>query len=306
MYSRLAFHYLRGGEGEALEIATPSEAETGPLDRLVLEWAPRPEHPFSGKLYYDGVRYRLWVGGLGWYVIDPRARRILVPQTAEVILREERLWGIPLALCVLQRGDLPLHAAAVEVGGSAVILAAPGRYGKSTLAAAFVRAGHRVLSEDMTCVRTAPEPAVIPGPAMLRVRRDVLRSTEPVDARPLAEIDDRTSLALDEAQFIRRAGAALAFAHERYRESAEAAVPGEGRSRIHAALAAFLAKSAATNPATRYEAAHHFAEAGRRREAEHGEGEHPGAHGGRSAHPILARTAGGASRSSRRPPARRP
>ena len=33
------------------------------------------------------------------------------------------------------------------------------------MAAAFHRAGHRVLSEDTTCVRLGPEPAVVPGPA---------------------------------------------------------------------------------------------------------------------------------------------
>jgi hypothetical protein len=79
---------------------------------------------------------------------------------------------VPAALCFMDRGDLPLHAAAVDVGGSAVVFAAPGRYGKTTLAAAFMQAGHRLLSEDLTCVRTSPTPAVWPGPALARVRKD--------------------------------------------------------------------------------------------------------------------------------------
>jgi len=73
--------------------------------------------------------------------------------------------------------------------------------------------------------------------------------------------------ALEAAQFIRRSGATLAFAHERYRESADAAVPDTERRAIHRALAQFLVKSAAGNPAARYEVAYHYAGARRLREA---------------------------------------
>ncbi len=74
-------------------------------------------------------------------------------------------------------------------------------------------------------------------------------------------------LALEAAQFVRRAGAAVAFTHERYRSRAEAAVPGDERRAIHRALARFLAASAAGNPAARYEVASHYAGAGRPKEA---------------------------------------
>ena len=74
-------------------------------------------------------------------------------------------------------------------------------------------------------------------------------------------------LALETGQFIRRSAGNLAFSHERYRDSTEAAVRTEDRRRLHGALAAFVARSAAENPAARYEAAYHFAEAGRRRDA---------------------------------------
>ena len=56
-------------------------------------------------------------------------------------------------LCFRARGDTALHAAAVEVDGQAVVLGAPGTFGKTTLAAAFHAAGHRLLSEDTTCIR---------------------------------------------------------------------------------------------------------------------------------------------------------
>lgn len=74
-------------------------------------------------------------------------------------------------------------------------------------------------------------------------------------------------LALETAQFVRRSGTALAFAHERYRRRAETLVGPEERRAIHGAMAHFLAKSAAGNPAARYEVASHYAGAGRAKEA---------------------------------------
>jgi hypothetical protein len=109
---------------------------------------------------------------------------------------EERLWGIPALLCFRERGDLPLHAASVEVGDRALILAAPRTYGKTTLAAAFHRAGHRVLSEDLSCIRLDPEPHVVPGPAMLRLRHDVAAVLDLPDADVVGEDDDRIHYAL--------------------------------------------------------------------------------------------------------------
>jgi hypothetical protein len=90
----------------------------------------------------------------------------------------------------------PLHAAAVETGKGTVIVAAPRTYGKTTTAAAFHRAGHRVLTEDTTCVRLGPEPAVVPGPAILRVRHDVAAELELPSVRRVGESDDRVHYAL--------------------------------------------------------------------------------------------------------------
>ena len=97
------------------------------------------------------------------------------------------------------RGDQSVHAAAVDVGGSALILAAPGRFGKSTLASAFLQAGGRPLSEDTTCLRVDPAPSIVPGPAMLRIRPDVHERLRFPGTRVLAEDPDRVYLAVDEA-----------------------------------------------------------------------------------------------------------
>jgi hypothetical protein len=80
-----------------------------------------------------------------------------------------------------------------------MLFAGPGRYGKTTLAAAFHAAGYRLLSEDQSCVRYTSAPAVIPGPAMLRVRRDVLKDLRLPGAQVVAEQGERVSFAVDTA-----------------------------------------------------------------------------------------------------------
>ena len=194
--SAFRFRYLRSGEGEMLRVVACRQGEPGPQDRLLREWTPRAPHHLEAQLYHNGRTFRLRVGDAEWFEVDPVARIIAVPDPDDPLRREQHLWGIPAALCFLDRGDLALHAAAVEVDRSAVLLAAPGGFGKSTLAAAFLQAGHRLLSEDLSCVRPAADPSVVPGPAMLRLRRDTVENLRLAPGEPVRETNDRITYAL--------------------------------------------------------------------------------------------------------------
>jgi hypothetical protein len=197
VHSALSFAYLREGAGDPLEV-TAAAAEGGDRDdQLLIEWRPTDQLPLEARLYSRGSAFRLWIGDGGWFSIDPEARRIEMPAGGG-LRTEERLWGIPALLCFRARGDLPLHAAAVEVDGAAVLLAAPRTYGNTTMAAAFHRAGHRVLSEDTSCIGLDSGPAIVPGPAMLRVRRDVAVRLELPRASRIGEDDDRVHYVLTE------------------------------------------------------------------------------------------------------------
>lgn len=192
----IELRYLRPGSGVPLEVTVGGNGHL-PTGEPVRRWIPRDDHPFEAALYQDGGVYRLWVRGTGWYVIDPHVPSIEVPAGGDPVPREERLWGFPTALCFIERRDLPLHAAAVEAGGKALLLAAPGRFGKTTLAAAFLQAGSRVLSEDISCCALGEEPNVIPGPAMLRVRHDSYERMEFPGTRRVGHDEDRVHLALE-------------------------------------------------------------------------------------------------------------
>jgi hypothetical protein len=194
--SELAFRLLRQGSGEPLIVSTHADQDAHPRGRLVLRWTLKGEDALYAELYQDGRSFRLWIADTGWFHVDPQVPSVSVPENGNAVRREVRLWGMPAVLCFLARGDLPLHAAAVEVQDEAVLLAAPGSFGKSTLAAGFARAGFRVLSEDTSCVRTSPRPSVIPGPAVLRLREGVAGHVEIPGAERLEAEDERLHLAL--------------------------------------------------------------------------------------------------------------
>jgi len=197
VHSAIPLHCLRDGEGSPLDVPVPREQV--PTERLdpVSEWTEPPgQHAFA-RLYRAGDRYWLWSAGAGWTLIEPEAPRITLPLSGDPTLREELVWTIPAAVCLLYRQDLVLHAGAVEVDGRALLLVAAGRAGKSTLVAAFAQAGYRVLSEDVSCLRLGAHPAVIPGPAMVRLRPDVLSHLALPGARVLRETASRLTLALD-------------------------------------------------------------------------------------------------------------
>jgi len=196
--SALAFEFLREGSGDLLDICLedrPWRPDRTPL----FEWMPRSDRPLHARIYRENGTYRLWTDREGWFAVDPSIPSIAAPPVPDPIRLEERILGIPMLLCFMHRGDLPLHAAAVEINGRAVVLAAPGHFGKTTFAGAFQAAGFRVLSEDITCCRLGPPATVLPGPSLLRVRDASRESLRLSNTRCVAEEPGRTHLALEGA-----------------------------------------------------------------------------------------------------------
>jgi hypothetical protein len=172
--SSLEFEYLRGGTGDRLRI---DEATTGRPVRsggvILKTWRAVPGQRAETRLLTDERTFLVEIGSDHWFGVDPDALRIEVSPTSDPRLREILLWTTPAAVSVTARGDLALHASAVEIGGRAVLVSAPSGHGKTTTAAAFFAAGYRMLTDDFSCCRVGEQPAVLPGPALLRVHQDV-------------------------------------------------------------------------------------------------------------------------------------
>lgn len=192
--------FLRNGGGvNPLEILTATEARNEPVGELLGQWSLQgTAYPANATLTQVSDGFEYWTSDAGLFQIDVVRGRIIIPPLEDTLLLEQRLNGMPMILSFVARGDTSLHAAAVEVGSGAVILAAPSRYGKSTLAFAFQRAGHRMLSEDLVCCRPATAEA-IPGPALMRIRPDVFDGDLPSGLFVAANRPDRIYVGFDDA-----------------------------------------------------------------------------------------------------------
>ena len=198
MQSAVPLRFLRDGGGEQLLQIAESE---GPAERpsvgLVGEWPLLgAAYPAQAALYEVAEGFEYWTTDAGRFRINLARGRIEIPAEGDEILREQRLHGMPMLLSFAHRGDFSLHAAAVEVNGRAIILAAPSRFGKTTLSLAFHRRGHRLLSEDLVCCRPSTM-EILPGPAVVRLRPDVYGGVPPEGTELVAERPDRVFLTLE-------------------------------------------------------------------------------------------------------------
>lgn len=193
------FRFLRrGGGADVLTVNRTSESLDAADDPPIFTWTLRDQHAtVTARLYgRDGI-FRFWTSDAGWYRIDAAARTIQMSDHPDEIRAEQRLWGIPTMVCAKHRGDFVLHAAAAEIDGGAVLLAAPGRFGKTTLAVALHRSGYRLLTEDTACCTSSSVPHLYPGPTSVRIRPDMFDGAAPGGTTVTAIRDDRVHLALN-------------------------------------------------------------------------------------------------------------
>ena len=173
--SSLPFEFLRPGTGVPLTISE-SEQLSEPRHAPLQIWPEIPGKRMHVRLYGGADSYVLTIGrdhvfAIELHEIVRRGGRITVSPGASARTRERLLWTTPAAVAIAARGDVALHAAAVEVDGQAILLTGPGGAGKTTTAAAFYRAGFRVLADDLACCHVSPA-GLSPGPALLRVNSD--------------------------------------------------------------------------------------------------------------------------------------
>lgn len=194
--SDVPLRFLREGGGSApLRVSLGAKEAQRPREGFIIEWPLRGGvEEVLATLYEVPGGYEYWTSDAGRFFVDVERGQIEVPPMEDEILREQRLNGIPMALAFTHRGDFALHAAAVEVNGAAVLLAAPSRFGKTTLAMAFHERGFPMLAEDLICCRPSTHEA-FPGPAVIRLRPDVYGGTPPPGLVEIAQRPDRIFLA---------------------------------------------------------------------------------------------------------------
>jgi hypothetical protein len=108
----------------------------------------------------------------GSFLLQATGGRIAVdPTDSDAELLEHRLASSAICTLLSMRGDLALHAAAVEADGRAIVFCGPSLRGKSTLARALGEGGCRLLGEDGIAIELGKGgPIAHPGARGVRVR----------------------------------------------------------------------------------------------------------------------------------------
>jgi hypothetical protein len=123
----------------------PPLDQTGELTAW-LEWPGAENGSFALARTDRGLI--AWCSVTGAFEIEPAAATIRFAGDRLDEMGEHRLQTTAVPLLLSERGDLALHAAAVVIGGRAVLFCGPSGRGKSTLALLASRLGHPVLTDD--------------------------------------------------------------------------------------------------------------------------------------------------------------
>jgi hypothetical protein len=129
----------------------------------------------------DGASYLRWHGRFE-FLVSPDGRTVAARQIARRApdTFHTHMLGQALSFALVRQGLDPLHATVVSVEGGAIAFLGDSGYGKSTLAAAFVGAGDRLVTDDLLVVTAADVGLVAhPGPPRLKLYPQALRRTLP-------------------------------------------------------------------------------------------------------------------------------
>jgi HPr Serine kinase C-terminal domain len=133
---------------------------------------------FQGRRLADGTIYLCWTGNFE-FLVSADGRRILYrrlehasPESLAVYLL-----GQVLSFSLLARGRDPLHGTVVAVDGSAVAFLGDCGFGKSTLGAALLARGYRVIADDLVSLDLRKGRWVVhPGIPRLKLHLPVARA----------------------------------------------------------------------------------------------------------------------------------
>jgi hypothetical protein len=170
--SALALDRLRQGAGPRGRIVVErTQGLLAPADGEVVLDSGGPRGTGSSfTLLRDGAILHARCELTGAHRLDPVGARIVTEAGGAPALWQDRLFNSLLPLLLAARGELVLHACAVQTDAGAVVVCGPSRRGKSTLAALFDAAGLPLIAEDVVLVTFSGTRALAwPGPEGVRV-----------------------------------------------------------------------------------------------------------------------------------------
>ncbi len=175
----------------ALPLPCSREPSPGPVDAEVVNGSAsffsdvcrtigtKPDNArwFQHARHADGSHYLRWTG-LFEFLVAADGRRIACRSLDGAALEafQTYLLGQVLSFALLKQGIESLHSTAVVIDGKAVGFVGDCGYGKSSLGAAFLQAGHQLLTDDLLVVKEIGEEFVgCPGPPRIKLFPEMAR-----------------------------------------------------------------------------------------------------------------------------------
>ncbi len=171
----------------------PETEQSAPDVRILTETMPEHSDEISSagnRVEGDPQRLLLRIAGVACFLIRD-GREIKVYPCPDASFDDIRLYllGSAMGAMLHQRGMLPFHGSSICVDNRAITFSGPSGIGKSTLAAALVTRGYRMLADDVSAISFADSglPMVNPGMPQLKLCDDVGRKLgyNPLLARSL-------------------------------------------------------------------------------------------------------------------------
>jgi hypothetical protein len=137
-----------------------------------------PEPWFTSHVFPNRSSYARW-SGLYEFRIDADGCRVACRALdgCDPIVLQNYLFGQALSFALVQQGLEPLHAAAVRVDDVAIGFLGDCTFGKSTLMASFLQAGHRALTDDLLMlVAKDGQTVALPGSGRIKLQPDSARA----------------------------------------------------------------------------------------------------------------------------------
>ena len=204
---------LLAAVAQAYAVWLGAPAVEGRPIQIALETAAEKDLQGPAEVTVDGPRLALSGPGVeGWADAGSLEAFCRVPASLGTRPAELATEVVDTLLLFLltRSGRIPLHAAGVMVGGTAVVLAGPSGTGKSTLSLAAMQRGLRILSDDTVYIQLQPSLRIwgFPRPlhvfpadaprftAGTRLRQGKLKAVVPLAADASLPVADRAVLVL--------------------------------------------------------------------------------------------------------------
>jgi hypothetical protein len=137
-------------------------------------------HPLSdgwqrSAVLHDGSAYVSW-GSVGEFLVAADGRRIACRPAAQCSAESFQVYmlGQALSFALVKQRIEPLHATVVEIDGQGIAFLGGSAFGKSTIAASFLEAGYRLVTDDLLVLQESGGTiTAYPGPPRIKLFPDM-------------------------------------------------------------------------------------------------------------------------------------